>query len=57
MLKFDVKMGVKVNKIHRIIVFKQYYICRDYIRNNTDKRATAKNEAEKDVRKIMNNSL
>ena len=35
MLKFYVKMGVKVTKIHRVIKFKQDYICRDYIQNNT----------------------
>ena len=57
MLKFYVKMGVKVTKIHRVIKFKQDYICRDYIQNNTNKRATAKTEADKDVRKLMNNSL
>ena len=57
MLKFYVKMGVKVTKIHRVIKFKQGYIYRGYIQNNTNKRATAKTEAEKDVRKLMNNSL
>ena len=57
MLKFYVKMGVKVTKIHRVIKFKQDYICSDYIQNNTNKRATAETEAEKDVRKLMNNSL
>ena len=57
MLKFYVKMGVKVTKIHRVIKFKQDYICSDYIQNNTNKRASAKPEAEKDVRKLMNNSL
>ena len=51
MLKFYVKMGVKVTKTHRVFKFKQDYICRDYIQNNTNKRATAKTEAEKDVRK------
>ena len=50
-------MGVKVTKIHRVIKFKQDYICKDYIQNNTNKRATAKTEAEKDVRKLRNNSL
>ena len=45
MLKFYVKMGVKVTKIHRVIKFKQDYIFRDYIQNNTNKRATAKTEA------------
>ena len=53
MLKFYVKMAVKVTKIHRVIKFKQDYICRDYIQNNTNKRATAKTEAEKDVKKLM----
>ena len=57
MLKFYVKMGVTVPKIHRVIKFKQDYICRDYTQNNANKRATAKTEAEKDVRKLMNNSL
>ena len=57
MLKFYVKMGVKVNKIHRVIKFKQDYICRDYIRTKTNKKATAKTEAEKDARNLMNNSL
>ena len=57
MLKFYVKMEVNVLKIHRVIKFKQDYICRGYIQNNTNKRATTKTEAEKDVRKIMNNSL
>ena len=57
MLKFYVKMGVKVTKTHRVIKFKQEYICRDYIRNNKNKRATTKTEAKKDVRKLMNNSL
>ena len=57
MLKFYVKMGVKVTKIHRAIKFKQDYIYIDYIQNNTNKRGTAKTEAEKDVRKLLNNSL
>ena len=57
MLKFYVKMAVKVTKTHRVIKFKQDYICSDYIQNNANKRATAKTEAEKDVRKLMNNSL
>ena len=56
-LKSYVKMGVKVTKFHRVIKFKQEFRCRDYIHNNTNKRATAKTEAEKDIRKLMNNSL
>ena len=50
-------MGVTVTKIHRVIKYKQDYICREYIQHNTNKRATAKTEAEKGKRKLMNNSL
>ena len=57
MLKFYVKMGVKETKIHRVIIFKPDYLCRDYIQNNTNKGAIAKTEGENDVRKLMNNSL
>ena len=57
MLKFYIKMRVKLTKIHRVVKFKQDYICRDYIPKQYKKRATAKSEAEKDVRKLMNNSL
>ena len=57
MLKFYVKMGASVTKIHKVIKFKEDYICREYIQNKTNKRATANTEAEKDVRKLMNNSL
>ena len=38
MLKFYVKLGVKLTKINRVIKFKQDYICRDCIQNNTNKR-------------------
>ena len=38
MLKFYVKLGVKVTKINRVIKFKPDYICRDCIQNNTKKK-------------------
>ena len=57
MLKFYVKMGAKITKIHRVIKFNKDYICRDCIQNNTNKRATSKTEAEKDVKKLMERSL
>ena len=57
MLKFVVKMGIKVTRIHRIIKFKQDYIIRNCIELNTKMRAEAKTEPEKDIFKLMNNSL
>ena len=57
MLTFVVKMGIKVTKDNRIIKFKQDYIIRDYIELSTKMRAEAKTEPEKDIFKLMNNSL
>ena len=57
MLKFVVKIGIKVTKVHRIFKFKQEYNIRDHIELNTKIRAEAKTEAEKDTFKLMNNSL
>ena len=57
MLKFVVKMGKKDTKVRRTIRFKQNYFIRDYIELNTKMRAKAKNEAEKHIFKLMNNSL
>ena len=55
-VRYIARLGVKVTKIHRVFKFKQDYICRDYIQNKTNKRSTAETEAEKVVRKLMNNS-
>ena len=57
MLEFVVKMGKKVTKVHRINKFRQDYIIRDYIELNTKMKAEAKTELEKDIFKLMNNSL
>ena len=56
MLKFVVKMGIKVNKVHRIIQFKEDFI-KGYIEFITKMRTKAKTEAEKDIFKLLNNSL
>ena len=37
MLKFYVKMNAKVTKIHRIISFKQGYLCKDSNQINKEK--------------------
>ena len=57
MVKFVVKMRIKITKVHRIIKFKQDYIIRNYIELYIKMRAEAKTEAEKDIIKLMNNSL
>jgi hypothetical protein len=50
-------LGVEVEGIHRIISFKQSHVFEPYVRSNTEKRARATNEFERDYYKLKNNSL
>ena len=56
MLKFYVRHGVIVVKIHEIISFKQSRWLESYISFNTQKRNKAKNNLEKDFFKLLNNA-
>ena len=56
MLKFYVRHGMIVEKVHEIISFKQSKWLESYISFNTQKRNKAKNEFEKDSFKLLNNA-
>ena len=56
MLKFYVRHGMIVEKIHEIISFKQSKWLECYISFNTQKRNKAKNEFEKDFFKLLVNA-
>ena len=56
MLKFYVKHGMVVEKIHEIISFKQSKWLESYISFNTQKRNKAKNDFEKDFFKLLVNA-
>ena len=56
MLKFYVRHGMVVEKIHEIISFKQSRWFQSYISFNTQKRNKAKNGIEKDFFKLLNNA-
>ena len=56
MLKFYVRLGMVVEKIHEIISFKQSRWLEGYINFNTQKRNKAKNNFEKDFFKMLNNA-
>ncbi len=57
MLKFYVKMGMEVEKVHRVIRFKQKLWLKEYIDYNTNKRSEAITDFEKDFFKLLNNAF
>ena len=56
-LKFYIRHGMIVDKIHNIISFKQSRWLEKYINFNTQKRNKAKNDIEKDFYKLLNNAF
>ena len=56
-LKQTLNHGLKLKKIHRIIEFNQEAWLKAYIETNTELRKLAKNDFEKDLFELMNNSL
>ena len=57
MLKFYVRHGMMIDKVHNVISFKQSRWFEKYISFNTQKRNKAKNDFEKDFYKLLNNAF
>ena len=56
-LKFYLQHGLRLKKVHGAISFKQANFLKPFIEFNTEKRKNAKNDFEKDLFKLMNNSV
>ena len=56
-LKQALNHGLKLKKIHRVIEFNQKEWLKPYIDMNTELRKVAKNDSERDLFKLMNNSV
>ena len=56
-LQFYLEQGMKLKKVHRVMEFKQGDFMSGYIGFNTEMRKKAKNSFEKDLFKLMNNSV
>ena len=57
MLKFYVRHGMVVDKVHEIVSFRQSKLLEKYITFNTEKRNLPKNDFEKDFYKLLKNSF
>ena len=57
LLKFHVRHGMVVEKIHERIPFKQSKWLENYVKFNTQKRYQAINDFEKDFYKLLNNAI
>ena len=57
MLKFYVRHGMIVDKVHNIISFRQSRWLENYITFNAQKRNKAQNDFEKDFYKLLNNAF
>ena len=56
-LEYYIKLGLKITKVHRILIFKEKPFLKDYIDLNTNLRKKAINDLEKDLFKLMNNAI
>ena len=56
-LQFYLEQGMELKKVHRVLQFKQSDFMSSYIGFNTEMRKKAKNTFEKDLFKLMNNSV
>jgi len=57
LLKFYLKMGLRITKIHSVVKFRQTEIFKKYIDDNSARRQAATDDFTKDLYKLLNNAL
>ena len=57
LLQLFLKLGVQITKIHNVISFTESRYLKTYIDKNTEYRKNGKSDFEKDLYKLLNNSL
>ena len=56
-LEYYIQLGIKVDKIHKFLTFDEKPFLKKYIDLNTELRKNSKNDLEKDLFKLMNNTI
>ena len=56
-LEYYMQLGIKIDKIHKILTFDDLPFLKEYIDLNTELRKYSKNDLEKDLFKLMNNDI
>ena len=56
-LEYYIQLGIKVDKVHKILTFDEKPFLKEYIDLNTELRKKAKNDLENDLFKLMNNAI
>ena len=56
-LEYYMQLGIKIDKVHKILTFDEKPFLKEYIDLNTELRKKAKNNLEKDLFKLMNNAI
>ena len=56
-LEYYIQLGIKIDKVHKILTFDEKDFLKEYIDLNTELRKNSKNDFEKDLFKLMNNAI
>ena len=56
-LEYYMQLGIKVDKVHKILTSDEKDFLKEYIDLNTELRKNSKNDLEKDLFKLMNNAI